>query len=234
MTSTLWAFGDSYTVGHELGTGISFKEMTSWLQTQVGVSSLDAARALFNGEEYHARVSRPWYKHIDHKISPELSYAGLIASKLSLNYINKAQCSSGVDFSFRKIMEERDNIDWNNDTVIFGVPPFNRWKSHYDDINYSHNRAITYEKSTVIPNLDSLYSWNISLVHTLQSMFPSIKIINLGMNLKTHSLESIIKYNNDITINDMVDEHIFGRYPGFHPTEVVHEQFADYLIKEVL
>lgn len=233
MTGTLWAFGDSYTVGHELGTGVSFKEMTSWLQAQVGVSSLDAARTLFRGDEYHARVVKLWYNHIDHKVSPHLSYAGQIASKLSLDYINKAECATGVDFSFHKIMEEKDNIDWNNDTVIFGVPPFNRWKSQHQDVSCSHKRLIN-EKTLAVPNINSLYCWNISLVHTLQSMFPSIKIINLGTNLKTHSLESIIKYNNDVTINDMVDEHMFGRYPGFHPTEVVHEQFADYLIKEVL
>lgn len=234
MTGTLWAFGDSYTLGHELGSNISHNDVRKWLLDQVGVSSVDAAITIIRGDQYHTKVVMPWYEHISSIATPELSYAGVIASKLSLEYINKAECGTGVDFSFHKIMEDGDNIDWDNDIVIFGVPPFNRWLSHDSVTNCTYRRMVKSGATTAIPHLDSLYAWNISLLHTLQTMFPKINIVNLGENLTPNSLETIVKYKNRVTITDMVDEHVFGRYPGFHPTEAVHEQFANYLIKEVL
>lgn len=227
---TLWAFGDSYTVGHELGTGISYEDMTRWLKDNVGVSSIDVARSKWTGQEYAIRVSYPWYQHINNSVSKELSYTGLIASELSANYINKAECGVGMDFCYKEIMRNQHNINWDEDIVILGVPPFNRWlNSKGEKLNYNKVPA-----NDFLPYEEIIISWNMALLKSLQTKFPLLYTIDLGQNKKKIDFNLEVMYSNKVNINDMADATMFGRYIGLHPTEQIHSEFADYLMENVI
>lgn len=235
--TTLYAYGCSYTVGHELGTGLSFDDMTAWLIANTGCSSVDVANQLF-GKNYHARVARPWYQAIHNKESPELSYAGVIANRLDYSYVNKAKRGVGIDYCFDAIVKDHTDglIDWDNDIVMLGVPPFNRWQS-------LNSTPMAWNKARHIPNFDrsffrkeGLIAWNQSMLITLKQLFPNLILLDLGLNPAAEDffLTKHIPYSNKITISKLADDDMFGLWPGRHPTEHIHEQFAEYIIGNVL
>lgn len=233
----LWAFGDSMTAGHELGTGYTQEYIEAWLEATAGTPHIDIARQTLGGEQYHLRVSRPWYKHIKESCAPDLAWAGIIARRLGYQLEPHAVPGAGLDWCLDRLERHYKDIDWDNDLVVIGVPPLKRWKM-INNGNASWNRVRVRDPKLLIRH-KSLINFNISLLYTIKSLFPKTVIVDMGLNnsLKDfHETSPLINLDiipiiNDIALDVFADNEINSRYPGHHPKEFVHEQFVDYLLE---
>lgn len=236
MTGKLWAFGDSYTAGAELGTRLTENQVRQWLFDTTGMKDIYSIKAAWGNEKYIKQCQRKWYEFINHRHDKSFTYAGIIAKEKNLEHINCAVSGSSIQFFYAEFKKHVDKIDWDNDIVILGTPPALRWMSRMG-AHYAYHSFKRYNPriSKILPSQEMISTTNLLLLQHLQLQYPKLIVLDLGMNdVLDKDIRSIVVYNNKERIDDIADSLPFGRYPGYHPTEEAHVIFADYLLKEVL
>jgi len=231
----VWAFGDSDTAGHELGSKkINFR---NFLKARNFNTAYEAQKSL-SDKQYEDFVSQ-WLKQIDNIQTPELSYAGQVASLLGRNLISNAVTGASVDEQILRLSQTEDKIDWKNDLVIFGVPRPYRWMTHTGEcvqasrvLRKSKTQKLWMEVGMSNIALNIYYA----SAHTyIKQRWPQVLLIRMhsvlidpAINLKKmqdcfFSKVSLAEFANDNYGQDCT-------YPGGHFREFVHESYASLLL----
>src|SRR6056300_1253380 len=105
----LWSYGDSHAAGHELGTkythdlGASWFASEGWHSNDTSTTVRNVCRNRLGVEKYNKTIKQKWYKHINNKCTPSLSYAGILADRLGIELINRAEPGSSNSLSIYKM-----------------------------------------------------------------------------------------------------------------------------------
>ena len=224
----LYAFGDSNTAGHELGLD---KKFIDNFYKKSGYSSAEEIHKL--PIKKRTRVIYKWHGIIQQEYgvssyhTPSLAYVGRLADFIGYDLV----CHAFPGDSIHKqilLLHEETNIDWDNDIVVFGVPPRPRWLTNNEKdatmenvgekiakVLYHHGPGDKAERLNFIGTLCYL-----------RQTFPKIILVR---QYDDNAYEEFPVSN--IFVNDKSLENIGERniHPAGHFVEEVHEKFASYL-----
>ena len=240
----LWTFGCSMTAGAELGTQIHVAE---FLKKHTGCTTVVDARHKL-GANYQRTIQIEWNNFLDSiKVPmaiPSLSYAGIVSKMLNLELKSCAISGSGIDQAFFKIIENSKNIDWKKDLVILGVTTPGRWipqsmssRNHFlfNMLDDKQHRML----DPYLPSIESMDVFHFGTLTLIKKMFPAINIVRMYDNRKQTNaiingtridLDDIYIGPKDLSLDGTARAERDGMYPGGHPTEEVHLQFAKHLL----
>lgn len=230
----LWAFGCSYTAGFELGTGLSESDIQAWVKSTTKYNSWQEASESLSYDEYLTKIVRPWYKLIAYKSNPETAYPGIIANMQSLNLVNCAVSGSSTIEIFEQFMSKINEIDWDNDKVIFAPTYYGRWPTQ-------NNRTFNFhmlDKKTldsyyeIVPSDHSQIINYYSLLFFIQQNYPKVLLVKIYDAWPHLEMYKKINFVNDTSMISFINDDSL-RLPGFHYNELAHKQFAMYLIDKI-
>jgi hypothetical protein len=230
----IWSYGDSHAAGHELGTKYSDTVGLDYIH-QLGYESRRAAKKALGDKKYNNTIKQTWYKDIDYKCNPSLSYAGQLAKMSNKELINRAEPGSSNCLNILKMYKDVD--EWHStDTILFSVATPLRYMPAYD--NTVTNYQIHWLPKKIAEILWKYGPHDICVklqahghINTARSMHPNIII------LKTQNHEMAVnrilpKINVPLSFTEFTVQNFEiekCRYPGGHLHEDCHTAYAEYM-----
>ncbi len=169
----------------------------------------------------------------------DLSFTGVIAKNLNLKQENRASNGVGIDYCFDSFLQSINNINWNNDLVIFSSSNALRWQSEQENekqmsnIINDPNRCCTKFFLRNMPNIRSFYMYRWAILNYIKLTYPKTIIVAFSNKIYLQD-EFKFEYFNDLTIEDFsAGKPNEFQYPGGHYFESKHKEFADYLTNKI-
>jgi hypothetical protein len=233
MSGKLWTFGDSHTAGHELGTGLSVSDINCWVRSISKFDSHHEAQRVLSNDDYISNIMIPWHHYTNQKYSPELSYAGLLASENNLQLVNCAVLNASMDQIFRIFNSTVDKINFDEDEVLLAPTFYGRWTTQEDmqfNVHFlNESNILSYMQLAPCDSTQVLYYY--SMIFYMQTTYPKIKIVKIYDDQPDYEIYKSIKFVNDVSMFSYFRDtiHIETQYPAFHFNEAAHEYFATYV-----
>jgi hypothetical protein len=235
--SKVYMFGCSHVAGHELGKkSVDYKKF----MRARGFTDTTEAQDSLSSKEYEDKIMIPWLKQIKNKQTPLCSWAGQIAQKLNKNFVNYAEIGSSFDYQSYKLLEIADDIDWDKDLVLFGIPVPNRYMTYNEGclkatqvshIYNSHPRLYNILLRS-LPSDETLMLFHYSLVTYLKTKFPKVILCEMYPNKKNIFHIDNIFYVQQ-SLHDFSLQFRDRFYPARHYKEHVHEKYAEYVLEKL-
>lgn len=237
----IWSYGDSHAAGHELGTeykddlGEKYLNSLGFYKEEF-LTARKVARRNLGVEKYNKLVKEKWYNHINHICSADISYAGIFATLLGCDLVNRAEPGSSNSLNIYKVYQDLEKYE-KDDIILFSVvSPFRFIPGN--DIEKRNHQAHW------LPDTIAKILWEYG-PHEICFKLQTHGYIHLLNSLpqKTIICKTV---NEDITVNGIepkIDlqfsftEYVgtFSaniddlRYPGGHFHESCHEKYAEYI-----
>lgn len=238
----VYIFGCSHAAGHELGPKRT--DYKAFMRAR-GFDNVAQAKSELSFKEYDSKISRPWYKRINSVCTPLLSWAGQIAQKLDMSFINFAIPGCSADFQINLLMEEVDKIDWSKDLVLFGNPISHRYtikpglSLQYVQLNHLYANVQPHQVkflSQVVPSDETMLLHYYGLVTYLKQKYP--KVVNCemcipGENVKDRTFRVDNQFYVEESLADFAKKFDDAFYPGLHYREHIHEKYAEYVLEKL-
>ena len=234
MTNKLWAFGCSYTAGFELGTGMSQSDIQQWVRSTTKYNSFQEASELLSYDDYLIKIVRPWYKLIEYKSTPEAAYPGIIANMHDLTLVNCAVAGSSTIEIFEQFMSKINQIDWDNDKVIFAPTYYGRWPTQDNRTFNIHmlDKKTLESYYEMMPSDNSQIINYYSLLFFIKQNYPKVLLVKIYDSISYLDMYEKINFVNETSMNSYVNDESF-KLPGFHYNEQAHEKFAMYIVDKI-
>lgn len=237
----VYMFGDSHTAGHELGPKrIDYK---AFMKAR-GYNSVQEAWEQLSNEDYMNKIGREWFEKINNLCTPLESWAGKIAQKLDMSFINFAYPGASFDYQLNLLIEQ-EKIDWNKDLVLFGAPMSDRYMIKpglsLQSMQIRHMLANVRKHqmkllSQVLPSDETMLLLYYGLVSYIKIKYP--KVILCEMRAPTENVDNKIfriedQFYVDKSLDSFAEKFADRFYPGKHYREHIHEKYADYVIEKL-
>jgi hypothetical protein len=234
MTNKLWAFGCSHTSGFELGTGMSKSDIQKWVKSTTKYNSWQEASESLSHDDYLTKIAKPWHKLIGYKSTPEAAYPGIIANMKNLSLVNCAVAGSSTIEIFGQFRSKINEIDWDNDKVIFAPTYYGRWPTQNNrtfNIHMLDNKTLEsyYE---MMPSVNSQIINYYSLLFFIQQNYPNVLLVKIYDSVSYLDMHKTINFVNETSMDSYVNDESF-KLPGYHYNEQAHEKFAMYIVDKI-
>lgn len=227
----VWAFGSSHTAGSELGNQYGPEGTKQWLLKHTGQDSIDVFNSM-KDKKVH-KIQEKWMRDINYLATPELAYTGQICKKLNYELKCYAEPGGSFDRAFYFLDKNKDNIDWTNDIVIVELTPVMRYMTSPQSRDFMFAWLPNYHALKNAPFHQSMLNWYKGLILRIRTEFPKVKLI--AIQDSDTDLDVMQISNADKCLMDIAWENYNSfRYVCRHYGEPAHEDFANYLIDNVL
>lgn len=225
--SKVWSFGCSHSTGHELGTGITKEELTTWYKTYTDGYDFNTA---WNTKNYQKICLDHWNNPQGDPHSQSQAFPGVFARELGLELIAKGKSGVGIDHVMKTYYAYKDKIA-EDDIVLFEVPPIYRYTDLADT---SQQLALFTGKELYAPSTFTLELLTDAVIKMLYYEHPNVFVVNVGAGIEKSIDERYLLTSTnmrDVEI-ETYGNHTLVRYPMGHFMEEVHEAFGKILVKE--
>lgn len=244
----LWSYGDSHAAGHELCRIEDLGQ--SWIQQNYGYSNRLQAKREMGLERYQKEVRSQWYDFLRQEqlcstklgnspCSPELSFAGQLASQLKVTLNNRAIPGSSNDQILFKMLEDR-NCWGDQDKVIVSVVTPHRFAPQCEPEKRNFQLHTMPKKAQDVfleygPWEETFKLWSQGLIYLAAQLHKNIYLVRTteaDYRCQDIDLSSQL-FVSPMSFVKFVQTEFGGkdlRYPGGHFSEKAHSKFADYLI----
>lgn len=231
----LWSYGDSHAAGHELGTDYADDLGARWYQ-KLGYKDRNHARSI-GVFKYNKKVKSKWYKEINDLCTPELSYAGKLASLLSCEFVSRAEPGSSNSLNILKMYQ--DSKQWHSDDIIlFSVVTPLRYIPANNILATNHQVHWLPEDIAKILWKDGPHDVCFRLqthgyMHMVRNLHKNVCILQTVPD--DISVEDITpKFDINFSFTEFISQYYkvsvdTFRYPGGHLHEDCHASFAEYI-----
>lgn len=224
----LFAFGDSHIAGHELGID---KKIIDDFYKKSGYSS--AAKIKKLPIKKQTQVIYKWYAIMEQVCgansyhTPSLAYAGKLADAIGYELVCRAFPGNSIHKQIL-LLHEENSIDWDNDIVMFGIPPRQRWLTNNEKDATPHN--IGEKNAKILYNHgpgDKAEKLNfLGTLCYLRQKFPKIILVRQYDDIAFEQFPINNIFVNNISLQNMAGMNM---NPAGHFVEEEHKKFASYL-----
>lgn len=224
--SKVWSFGCSHSTGHELGTGITKQELTTWYKTYTDGHDFNTARHTKN---YQKICLDHWNDPQHNPHNQELAFPGVFARELGLKLVAKGKSGVGIDHVIKTYYACKNKIA-EDDIVLFEVPPIYRYT---DLTDIPRQLALFTGKEIYAPSTFTLELLTDAVIKMLYYEHPNVFVVDVGAGIEQPlDPKYLLTTTNMRDIEfEMYNQEII-RYPMGHYMEEIHEAFGKLLVKE--
>tara|TARA_B110000503_G_C6992551_1_gene347981 strand:- start:119 stop:808 length:690 start_codon:yes stop_codon:yes gene_type:complete len=226
---TVWAFGCSHIAGHSLSTEWSQQRMLDWYQKKMKCKNHQEFY-----DKHRSNAWKLWYEKYGCPDNANLSFAGQTAKKINFKYKCFGRHGTGIDYSYACLLDNMHQFK-KNDIILFELPPTYRYLGMLDRV----------VQLAVLSKSELKYFPAERTINDMYSlMFKDIVAKNIDnlyfINIYHHDAKQInealpdIFWHNKITLASMSDNLGIVRMPTGHHHQDAHDQFSNYLIKEII